>query len=147
VVVRRFEVWVASLDPVVGSEMQKPRPAVVISPDEMNNRLNTVLVAPLTRRGFVAPFRVPCQFAEVTGQIGPCSLRGQATAGAAAGPSRSSHGEDCADDVARTLRGMNRHLSRELLPAPRLGVVATSRLQSRPGSAFHQFNDFTLQRF
>ena len=60
---RRFEIWVVSLDPVVGSEMQKPRPAVVISPDEMNNRLNTVLVAPLTRRGFVAPFRVPCQFA------------------------------------------------------------------------------------
>jgi mRNA interferase MazF len=38
--VRRFEIWVVSLDPVVGSEMQKPRPAVVISPDEMNNRLN-----------------------------------------------------------------------------------------------------------
>jgi mRNA interferase MazF len=67
--VRRFEIWVVSLDPVVGSEMQKPRPAVVISPDEMNNRLNTVLVAPLTRRGFVAPFRVPCQFAGGTGQI------------------------------------------------------------------------------
>ena len=66
---RRFEIWVVSLDPVVGSEMQKPRPAVVISPDEMNNRLNTVLVVPLTRRGFVAPFRVPCQFAGVTGQI------------------------------------------------------------------------------
>ncbi len=65
----RFEIWVVSLDPVVGSEMQKPRPAVVISPDEMNNRLNTVLVAPLTRRGFVAPFRVPCQFAGATGQI------------------------------------------------------------------------------
>ena len=69
VVVRRFEIWVVSLDPVVGSEMQKPRPAVVVSPDEMNNRLNTVLVAPLTRRGFGAPFRVPCQFAGVTGQI------------------------------------------------------------------------------
>ncbi len=67
-VVRRFEIWVVSLDPVVGSEMQKPRPAVVVSPDEMNNRLNTVLVAPLTRRGFVAPFRVR-QFAGVAGQI------------------------------------------------------------------------------
>jgi mRNA interferase MazF len=67
--VRRFEIWVVSLDPVVGSEMQKPRPAVVVSPDEMNDRLNTVLVAPLTRGGFVAPFRVPCQFAGVTGQI------------------------------------------------------------------------------
>ena len=66
---RRFEIWLVSLDPAVGSEMRKPRPAVVVSPDEMNNRLNTVLVAPLTRRGFVAPFRVPCQFAGVTGQI------------------------------------------------------------------------------
>ncbi len=68
-VVRRFEIWVVSLDPSTGSEMQKPRPALVVSPDEMNNRLNTVLVVPLTKRGFVAPFRVPCQFAGVTGQI------------------------------------------------------------------------------
>ena len=66
---RRFEIWVVSLDPVVGSEMQKPRPAVVVSPDEMNHRLNTVLVAPLTKRGFVAPFRVPCQFGGINGQI------------------------------------------------------------------------------
>lgn len=57
---RRFEIRVVSLDPAVGSEMQKPRPAVVVSPDEMNIRLNTVLVA---------PFRVPCQFAGVNGQI------------------------------------------------------------------------------
>jgi mRNA interferase MazF len=49
--------------------MRKPRPAVVVSPDEMNNRLNTVLVAPLTKRGFVAPFRVPCQFAGISGQV------------------------------------------------------------------------------
>lgn len=68
-VARRFEIWVVSLDPVVGSEMQKPRPAVVVSPDEMNNRLNTVLVVPLTQRGFTAPFRVPCQFAGVSGQV------------------------------------------------------------------------------
>ena len=66
---RRFEIWVVSLDPTVGSEMQKPRPAVVVSPDEMNDRLKTVLVAPLTRRGFTAPFRVPCQFSGVAGQI------------------------------------------------------------------------------
>ena len=72
---RRFEIWVVSLDPVVGAEMQKPRPAVVISPDEMNNRLNTVLVAPLTRRGFVAPFRVACQFVGVTGQIALAHVR------------------------------------------------------------------------
>jgi len=67
--VRRLEIWLVSLDPAVGSEMRKPRPAVVVSPDEMNNRLNTVLVAPLTKRGFVAPFRVSCQFAGISGQI------------------------------------------------------------------------------
>jgi mRNA interferase MazF len=67
--VRRLEIWLVSLDPAVGSEMRKPRPAVVVSPDEMNNRLNTVLVAPLTKRGFVAPFRVPCQFAGISGQV------------------------------------------------------------------------------
>ena len=66
---RGFEIWVVSLDPTVGAEMQKPRPAVVVSPDEMNSRLNTVLVAPLTKRGFVAPFRVPCQLAGISGQI------------------------------------------------------------------------------
>jgi len=67
--VRRLEIWLVSLDPAVGSEMRKPRPAVVVSPDEMNNRLNTVLVTPLTKRGFVAPFRVPCQFAGISGQV------------------------------------------------------------------------------
>ena len=72
---QRFEIWLVTLDPAVGSEMQKPRPAVVLSPDEMNTRLNTVLVAPLTRRGFAAPFRVPCQFSKVEGQIALDHLR------------------------------------------------------------------------
>ncbi len=72
---RRFEIWVVSLDPSVGSEMQKPRPALVVSPDEMNNRLNTVLVVPLTKWGFAAPFRVPCQFAGISGQIALDHLR------------------------------------------------------------------------
>jgi mRNA interferase MazF len=71
----RFEIWLVTLDPAVGSEMQKPRPAVVVSPDEMNGRLNTVLVAPLTKGGFAAPFRVPCQFAGVNGQIALDHLR------------------------------------------------------------------------
>ena len=47
----------------------------MVSPDEMNGRLNTVLVAPLTKRGFAAPFRVPCQFAGVNGQIALDHLR------------------------------------------------------------------------
>ena len=55
--------------------MQKPRPAVVLSPDEMNSRLNTVIVGPLTSRGFSAPFRVSCQFNGVPGQIALDHLR------------------------------------------------------------------------
>jgi mRNA interferase MazF len=55
--------------------MRKTRPAVIVSPDEMNDRLHTVLVAPLTSGGFSAPFRVPCQLAGVNGQIALDHLR------------------------------------------------------------------------
>jgi mRNA interferase MazF len=72
---KRFEVWLARLDPAVGSEMQKTRPVVILSPDVMNVRLHTAIVAPLTAGGFVAPFRVPCQFGRVDGQIAPDHLR------------------------------------------------------------------------
>jgi len=72
---KRFEVWLTRLDPTEGSEMRKTRPAVIVSPDEMNDRLHTVLVAPLTSGGFAAPFRVPCQFGRVNGQIALDHLR------------------------------------------------------------------------
>ena|SRR5436190_14764104 len=72
---KRFEVWLARLDPAEGSEMRKTRPVVILSPDVMNVRLHTVIVAPLTAGGFVAPFRVPCQFGRVSGQIALDHLR------------------------------------------------------------------------
>ncbi len=72
----RFEVWLVRLDPATGSEMRKTRPCVVLSRDAMNARLRTVIVAPLTRGGFAAPFRVPCQFEGVAGQIALDHLRG-----------------------------------------------------------------------
>lgn len=56
--------------------MRKTRPVVIVSPDEMNDRLRTVLVAPLTSGGFNAPFRVPCFFAGLTGQVALDHLRG-----------------------------------------------------------------------
>jgi mRNA interferase MazF len=56
---KRFAVWLARLNPAEGSEMRKTRPVVIVSPDEMNSRLHTVLVAPLTTGEFKAPFRVP----------------------------------------------------------------------------------------
>ena len=73
---KRFEIWLVRLDPVEGSEMRKARPSVVLSPDVMNDRLRTVLIAPLTSGGFTAPFRVPCRFANVNGQIALDHLRG-----------------------------------------------------------------------
>lgn len=67
--VKRFEVYLVSLDPTVGSEIQKTRPCLVISPDEMNQYLNTVIVAPMTTKGRDYPTRVPCRFQGRTGQV------------------------------------------------------------------------------
>ena len=72
---KRFEVWLVRLDPTQGSEMSKTRPAVIISPDVMNGRLRTVLIAPLTTGGFRAPFRIICQFGGVSGQVALDHLR------------------------------------------------------------------------
>jgi len=54
----RGNVHSVALDPVIGSELRKTRPCVIVSPDEMNESLRTVIVAPLTSKGFAAPFRV-----------------------------------------------------------------------------------------
>lgn len=54
----RGEIWLANLDPTIGSEIQKTRPCVVVSPAEMNDHLRTVLVAPMTTAGREAPFRI-----------------------------------------------------------------------------------------
>jgi mRNA interferase MazF len=56
--VKRFEVWLVNLDPTLGSEIRKTRPAVIVSPDELNDHLRTVIVVPLTT-GRTYPFRVP----------------------------------------------------------------------------------------
>jgi len=68
-VVKRFEVYLIKLDPTVGSEIQKTRPCLVISPDEMNRFIKTVIVAPMTTRGASYPTRVPCKFQGKQGQI------------------------------------------------------------------------------
>lgn len=56
--VKRFEIYWVALDPTVGVEMQKTRPGVVISPDEINDSLGTVLIAPVTSRARALPTRV-----------------------------------------------------------------------------------------
>jgi mRNA interferase MazF len=67
--VKRGEIWLVNLDPTVGSEIQKSRPCVVVSPAELNDALRTVIVAPMTSKGFAAPFRVPVTHAGTKGQI------------------------------------------------------------------------------
>ena len=66
-VVRRFEVYLVQLDPTL--EIQKTRPCVVISPDEMNQAIRTVIIAPLTSKGRPYPTRVDCRFQRKSGQV------------------------------------------------------------------------------
>ena len=68
-VVKRGEVWMVNLDPTVGAEIQKVRPCLVVSPDELNKHLRTVIIAPMTTEGFEAPFRVPITFGQKHGLI------------------------------------------------------------------------------
>jgi mRNA interferase MazF len=69
VVVNRFDVFLINLDPTVGSEIQKTRPCLIISPDEMNRHIRTVIVAPMTTAGKDYPTRVRCEFQRKKGQI------------------------------------------------------------------------------
>ena len=68
-VVKRFDVYLINLDPTIGSEIRKTRPCVVISPDEMNRFIRTVIVAPMTTKGAAYPTRVACKFQGKHGQI------------------------------------------------------------------------------
>jgi mRNA interferase MazF len=65
----RGEVWLARLDPTVGSEIRKSRPCVVISPAEMHDYLHTLIVAPMTTGSQPAPFRIPLKFDRKEGLI------------------------------------------------------------------------------
>jgi mRNA interferase MazF len=66
-----------SLDPTVGSEIRKTRPCVVISPNELNRMLRTVIVAPMTTSGHACPWRVPVTFAGKAGRIALDQVRSE----------------------------------------------------------------------
>ena len=66
---KRGDIWLVNLDPTVGTEIKKSRPCVLVSPPELNAHLRTVMVAPMTSKGFAAPFRVPVTHAGTKGQI------------------------------------------------------------------------------
>jgi mRNA interferase MazF len=67
--VNRFEICLANLDPTIGSEIKKTKPYLIISPDEMNRYIRTVIVAPLTTKGRSYPTRISCRFKGKSGQI------------------------------------------------------------------------------
>ena len=67
--VERFSVYLVCLDPTLGSEIQKTRPCVIISPDEMNHSINTVIIAPMTTGSKHYPTRVPVSFQGKDGQV------------------------------------------------------------------------------
>ncbi len=66
---KRGEIWLVNLDPTLGSEIKKTRPCVIVSPPELNQHLRTVMMAPMSSKGFAAPFRVPVTHAGTKGLI------------------------------------------------------------------------------
>lgn len=68
-VVKRFDVYLINLDPTLGVEIKQTRPCLVISPDEMNRHINTVIIAPMTTKGRAYPSRVDCKFQGKQGQV------------------------------------------------------------------------------
>ena len=67
--INRFEVYLVNLDPTIGSEIRKTRPCLVVSPDEINHHIRTVIVAPMTTKGQAYPTRVACRFGGKSGQV------------------------------------------------------------------------------
>jgi mRNA interferase MazF len=67
--VKRFDVFLVNLDPAVGHEIKKTRPCLIVSPDEMNHFISTVIVAPMTTKSRKYPTRVSCKFKGKSGEI------------------------------------------------------------------------------
>jgi mRNA interferase MazF len=74
-VASRGDVYLVQLDPTRGSEIQKTRPCLVVSPDELNDHLQTVIIAPMTTGGQAYPWRVQCRFQGRTGFVAADQLR------------------------------------------------------------------------
>ena len=73
--ITRGDVHLVRLDPTLGSEIRKRRPCVVVSPDELNQHLRTVIVAPMTTGGHAYPWRVACRFQNRSGFVALDQLR------------------------------------------------------------------------
>ena len=71
----RGEVYLVELDPTRGSEIHKTRPCVIVSPDELNHHLRTVIIAPMTTGGHAYPWRVTCRFRKRSGFVAMDQVR------------------------------------------------------------------------
>ena len=69
------DVWLCALDPTRGSEIQKTRPCVIVSPDDLNEKLSTFIIVPMTTGNRLTPFRVSCIFAGKSGILLPDQMR------------------------------------------------------------------------
>lgn len=69
VVINRSDVYLITLDPTQGSEIRKTRPCVVVSPDDINHSLRTVIIAPMTTKGRPYVTRIPCRFQGTVGSV------------------------------------------------------------------------------
>ncbi len=67
--IKRGEIWFVKLDPTVGSEIRKTRPCLIVSPPEIHDHLRTAIIAPLTSKGFPAPYRIPVRLGGRDGAI------------------------------------------------------------------------------
>lgn len=74
-VLARGDVYLMDLDPTRGSEIRKTRPCLVVSPDELNHHLRTVIVAPMTTGGQAYPWRIRCRFRGRAGFVAMDQLR------------------------------------------------------------------------
>ena len=68
-VVKRFDIYLAGLDPTFGSKIQKTRPCLVVSPDDLNRFAKTVIIAPMTTKGHANPYRLACTFQGKQGRV------------------------------------------------------------------------------
>ncbi len=68
-VIKQYDIFLISLDPTIGHEIKKVRPCVVISPNEMNNNISTIIIAPMTTRSHSYPTRIPIKFEDKKGWV------------------------------------------------------------------------------
>ncbi|MEW6104619.1 MAG: type II toxin-antitoxin system PemK/MazF family toxin [bacterium] len=68
-VIKQYEIYIVSLNPTIGHEMKKSRPCVIISPDEMNKYISTVIIAPITSKSHAYPTRIPIILENKSGWI------------------------------------------------------------------------------